>query len=186
MSSIQPKSFTSRTGQQFAIRTAQPDDAATLLAYVRPITLEAEVFLLEADEFPATDEEERQWIQDHLNHPGKLVLVAVAEGTIIGNVSFENGANRRSAHRGSFGVAVAKSWRGQGVGTALLETLLEWAGGNPIIEKVNLEVFATNETAIRLYRKLGFVQEGLRPREIKFGPGRYADALLMHKFVKQG
>jgi ribosomal protein S18 acetylase RimI-like enzyme len=43
------------------------------------------------------------------------------------------------------------------VGTALLRTLLEWAEANPLIEKFGMEVVATNETAIRLYRKLGFV-----------------------------
>jgi RimJ/RimL family protein N-acetyltransferase len=34
-----------------------------------------------------------------------------------------------------------------------------------------------------LYRKLGFVEEGLRPKDIKFGPGRYVDTLAMYKFV---
>jgi RimJ/RimL family protein N-acetyltransferase len=57
-------------------------------------------------------------------------------------------------------------------------------GHNPIIEKVSLDVFATNHGAIRLYKRLGFVKEGLRPKEIKFGPGRYADGLTMYKFVK--
>jgi RimJ/RimL family protein N-acetyltransferase len=63
------------------------------------------------------------------------------------------------------------------VGTALLETLLVWATTETLIEKVCLEVFTTNAGAIRLYRKLGFVEEGLRPKDIKFGPDRYVDTL---------
>ncbi len=46
--------------------------------------------------------------------------------------------------------------------------LLAWATADPLIEKVCLEVFTTNIGAIRLYRKLGFVEEGLRPKDIKF------------------
>jgi RimJ/RimL family protein N-acetyltransferase len=184
MSSIQPKTFPARNGQPVTIRTAQPEDAAALLAYIRPVAEETEFFIFEPDEFPKTDDEERKWIQDHLDHPQQIVALAEAGGTIIGNVSFENGPCRRIAHRGSLGIAVVKEWRGQGVGTALLETLLKWATTEPLIEKVCLEVFTTNVSAIRLYRKLGFVEEGLRLKDIKFGPGRYVDTLAMYKFVR--
>ena len=184
MASIERRALTTRTGVAFTIRTAQADDAAAILAYIRGIAQETEFFVLEPDEFPATEEKEQEWIHDHLDSPGKLLLLAEASETIIGNVSFENGSHRRIAHRGIFGLAVVEEWRGQGVGTALLRTLLEWAEANPLIEKVGLEIFATNETAIRLYKKLGFVEEGRRPKEVKFGPGRYVDTVAMHRFVK--
>ena len=145
---------------------------------------ETEFFIFEPDEFPETDEQERKWIQDHLDHPGQIVLLAKNAGTIIGNVSFENGPCRRSAHQGILGIAVVKDWRGKGIGTMLMASLLEWATANPLIEKVYLEVFTTNTGAIRLYRKLGFVEEGLRLKDIKFGPGRYVDTLAMGRFVK--
>jgi ribosomal protein S18 acetylase RimI-like enzyme len=41
----------------------------------------------------------------------------------------------------------------------LLQALVEWAEANPLIEKLRLAVLANNETAIGLYRKLGFVEE---------------------------
>ena len=169
MASIQPKTIRARTGEEFVIRTAQPEDAAAMLAYIRPVAEETEFFVLEPDEFPETEEQERKWVQDHLDSPGKILLLAEAAGTIIGNISFENGPHRRIAHRGTLGIAVVKEWRGKGVGAALLCTLLDWATANPLIEKVCLEVFATNHTAIRLYRKLGFIEEGVRPKDIKLG-----------------
>jgi RimJ/RimL family protein N-acetyltransferase len=184
MASIQPKICTARTGRVFTIRTAQPKDAGPLLAYIRPVAEETEFFILEPDEFPPTVEQEQQWVQEHLDSPGKLLLLAEVAGTIIGTVNFENGPHRRIAHRGSLGIAVVEQWRGRGVGTALLEALLEWATANPLIEKVGLEVFATNQTAIRLYKRLGFVEEGLRPKDIKVRPGRYVDTVAMCRFVK--
>jgi len=71
------------------------------------------------------------------------------------------------------------------VGTALLQRLLKWAEANPIIEKVALEVFATNDSAIRLYKKLGFIEQGVARKEVKLGPGRHVDVLSMYRFVKQ-
>jgi RimJ/RimL family protein N-acetyltransferase len=115
MSSIQPQKFTARNGQPVTIRTAQPEEAAALLAYIRPVAEETEFFIFEPDEFPKTDDEERKWIQDHLDHPQQIVLLAETGGTIIGNVSFENGSCRRIAHRGTLGIAVVKDWRGHGV-----------------------------------------------------------------------
>jgi len=184
MACITTRTITTRAGETVTIRSAQPNDAAPLLAYVRSVAAETPFFLMEADEFNFTDEQERQWIQDHLDGPGKLILIAEVAGAIIGVLSFENGPHRRIAHRGAFGFSVAEQERGKGIGTALLQTLIAWAEANPLIEKIALAVFATNQRAIRLYRKLGFVEEGRRPREVKLGPGRYVDDIPMYRFVK--
>ena len=66
----------------------------------------------------------------------------------------------------------------------LLETLLEWAEKNPIIEKVTLAVFSTNTRAQNLYRKSGFTEEGRCPKDMKLNDGTYIDSVLMYKFVK--
>ncbi len=66
----------------------------------------------------------------------------------------------------------------------MLTIFLEWAKACPLIEKVGLEVFVNNDSAIHLYQKLGFVEEAYRPREIRLGPGRYVDTLLMYQFVR--
>jgi RimJ/RimL family protein N-acetyltransferase len=184
MASIQTKTFTAKNGQQFTIRTAKPQDAVAMLAYIRSLAEESDFLAIQPDEMPGTEDEERKWVQDHLDHPGKIVLVAETDRAIIGNVSFENGPYRRIAHRGHLGIAVAKEWRGRGVGTKLLETLLDWATANPVVEKMCLQVFVTNTIAIQLYKSLGFVEEGRQSKDIKLGPGQYVDRLLMGRFVK--
>ena len=47
-----------------------------------------------------------------------------------------------------------------------------------------LEVFATNEKAIRMYKDFGFTEEGRRQRDIKVGAVSYVDTLAMSRFVK--
>jgi len=51
----------------------------------------ASQYTIEPDEFPDEDGE-RKWIQEHLDQPGKILLVAEVSGTIVGNVSFASGA----------------------------------------------------------------------------------------------
>ena len=183
MACITPKTITSKSGQPVTIRSAEPDDAAQLIAYVRSVLAESPHFLLEPDEFSFTEEQERQWVQDHLDDPGKLIVLAQVSGTVIGCLSFDNGSYRRIVHRGSLAVSVRENWRGQGIGTALLQALIGWATANPLIEKIGLSVFANNVDAIRLYERLGFVEEGRQPREIKLGPGEYVDNILMYRLV---
>jgi RimJ/RimL family protein N-acetyltransferase len=186
MGTIEPTSPTTTSGESSVVRCVQPDDAARLLAYIRSVARETGFFVIQPDEFPSDDEQERQWIQEHLDHPGKLALVPEVAGEIIGSLSFENGSFQRTSHTGTFGVSIRQDWRDKGIGTAMLETLLGWAEANPLIEKVGLAVFSTNTRAIELYRRLGFIEEGRRAQQIKLGPGKYVDEVLMGRFVKPG
>ena len=181
MATISATTNRTHTGQEFTIRTARLEDAEAMLAHIGPVAEDTEFFVIEPDELP-TIEEERSWIQDHSDHPGKVLLLAEAAGCL--NINFETGPRRRVAHRGNFGLAVARTWRRKGVGTALIQTLLNWVESNPLVKKVCLDVFATNAGAIQLYRKLGFVEEGRRIKDIKRGPGDYVDTLVMGRFVK--
>jgi len=183
MGHIAERKCVSKTGERFVIRTAEADDALRLLAYVREVVKESPFFIMEADEFTMTEDEERDWIQDHCDGPGKLLILAEAADKVIGSLGFDNGQRRRLAHRGTFGVSTVDQWRGKGVGTAMLRALIDWAEENPLIEKINLNVFATNTTAMGLYKKLGFVEHGRAPKEVKIGPGQYLDTILMHRFV---
>jgi len=60
-------------------------------------------------------------------------------------------------------IAVATDERKKGYGTALLNALLERAEKDGITA-VTLEVRVSNEGAIRLYERLGFVSSGIRPK----------------------
>ncbi|NCA98942.1 MAG: ribosomal-protein-alanine N-acetyltransferase [Clostridia bacterium] len=58
-------------------------------------------------------------------------------------------------------LAVLPDFRRQGVGELLLGTLLEWAHASQVAT-VDLEVRSSNESAIRLYQKMGFAKVGVR------------------------
>ena len=75
-------------------------------------------------------------------------------------------------HAGSVGLYVHTDYQNKGVGTALMETLLDLADNWLMLVRVELEVYADNERAIHLYEKLGFDQEGLL-RMTSVPNGRY-------------
>ena len=47
------------------------------------------------------------------------------------------------------------------------------------LHKLFLEVFAHNETAVALYRKSGFAEEGRRPRQYRRASGELWDSIVM-------
>ena len=74
-------------------------------------------------------------------------------------------------------IGVAKDSRKRGIGGALLNTALDWAAAQGA-RKMELEVRAGNETAVRFYERAGMVREGAR-RGYYRDPDE--DALLMGK-----
>src|SRR5262245_52216688 len=79
---------------------------------------------------------------------------------------------------GEIAMLVARDWRGQGVGTALLSAAIDWARENGL-HKLSLSVFPHNSVAISLYRKFGFEQEGVRRRQLRRANGELWDLVDM-------
>lgn len=65
----------------------------------------------------------------------------------------------------------------------MLEKLLKWAERDSYIEKISLGVFSIYESAIGLYKKMGFLEEGRKINEIKLHDKQYIDDVLMYKMV---
>ena len=85
-------------------------------------------------------------------------LVAEVEGKVVGGCGFTN-----CGGEGDIGnMVVAEEYRRQGVASRLLEELL-LSGAKDDIADFTLEVRVSNEAAIHLYEKYGFVSEGIRP-----------------------
>ena len=101
-------------------------------------------------------------------------LVAVAGTEIVGSVHVE--ASRHGF--GDLGMAVARDWRGRGVGSALLTAAIEWARDHGL-HKLILSVWPHNAAAIALYKKYGFVEEGRRVKQVRRQSGELWDVVDM-------
>lgn len=94
---------------------------------------------------------------------------------MVGLLFFRPLTKKKNCHTGEFGVSVHPDYQNSGIGKELIRTLLNWAKENDRIEKVFLNVFATNTNAIELYRKLGFIEEARHIKIIKQTNGENID-----------
>lgn len=164
----------------FTLRAATTDDAAALIDFGKMLAGERENNILfnSAAEFTFTLEQEIGIIQSYLDTPTAHWLVAVDEtGQLIGSINVAPG-RRALEHTVSLSMTVAKDWRDQGVGTAMMREMMAWCEANPHIKRLELDVFTENARAIHLYEKLDFMAEGIR-REAVLKAGRFRDLLIM-------
>lgn len=169
--------------KQINIRVACLADAQQMLKIQQEVMAEERYFISTEAEFQQTIEGQQAWIQKKLANDRDIILIAECNKTIVGWLAFQSPERKRLAHTGSFGMMVRKDQRGQGIGKRLIEALLTWAAANPLIEKVCLGVLSSNISAIALYRKMGFIEEGRKIHEIKIADNLYVDDVLMYKLV---
>ncbi len=105
---------------------------------------------------------------------------AIETDEVVGWADIHISSNPRLSHRGYLGMGVLKSHRKKGLGTALLNAVLEHAQKIGL-EKVELNVYPDNLGAIALYKKFGFLETGCIKHYRKL-EGHYFDCLLMEKF----
>jgi len=184
MGAIAAKEYELKSGEKIVIRSVMPEEADAVLDYVRKVLDESEYFLTLPDEFTYTLDEEKELIKNLNEHPCGVVLAADVDGTLAGLLMLVSDKKRRLAHTVTLHISILKEWRNRGMGSALIRELIEWAENNTELEKICLGVFSTNDRAIRLYKNMGFIEEGRRERQYKISPGEYVDEVLMARFVK--
>ena len=112
--------------------------------------------------------------------PGKtdLSLVAERDGIIVGSAGLHPAPQVRRRHAAMLGISVAREAQGQGVGSALMQALCDYADGWAHLLRIELTVFVDNERAIALYQRFGFEHEG-RLRAYALRDGVYVDVYTM-------
>jgi L-phenylalanine/L-methionine N-acetyltransferase len=108
-----------------------------------------------------------------------LHLIAVASGAVVGSAGISvQGSTPRRRHAGWLGMTVAAEWQGKGIGTFLMDALLDWADNWAGLMRIELTVYTDNARAIALYEKAGFAHEGTH-RAYALRAGRFVDAHAM-------
>ena len=162
------------------IEKAQPGDAEAIIAYMNKIGCETENLSFGSEGYSISAKEEEDIIREKNQSPRNALFLAKREGAIVGDASIE-AFSRRKAHRAEFGISVAKAEWGQGIGSRLLETVIQHAKEQQI-EVIELQVRSDNERAIGLYQKYGFIKIGTYPKYFKIGH-TYVDFDFMNLYI---
>lgn len=137
---------------RFSIRMACDDDRLPLAVLFAAVAEEHDGIATE----PPVDVDARaaSWLLDG-------TLVAVIDTEVVGSLH----VYESRFGFGEIAMAVARDWRGRGVGSALLAAAIEWSRERGL-HKLILDVFPHNAAAIALYRKFGFIEEGVGSNSI--------------------
>ena len=113
-----------------------------------------------------------------------LFLIAEVAGQIVGFARCEGSKLSRFRHKAEFGICILQKYWGYGIGKVLLETILLWADTTKI-KKISLTVVQTNTIAIQLYKRYGFVEEGLLIKDRIHKAGNYYNTMIMGRLSER-
>lgn len=100
-------------------------------------------------------------------------------GRLDGIVCLGREVGEKMSHRGLvWGMYVAQTARGKGLGRQLMVRLVDEARRVEGLQQLHLSVVAANQTAFDLYRSIGFSVYGTDPRVLNVG-GRLLDEYLL-------
>lgn len=167
-----------KNNKELIIRKAIKEDSEKMAKYKVIIGGESEYLTFGENELEIDFEKEKQGIESINKKNNSMMAVALFDGEIVGSIVFRGGERSRVKHVGEMGVTVRKAHWGVGIGSFLLQYLIEWAKETVIVRKINLRVRTDNENAIKLYRKYGFEEEGIFTRDF-YVNGKFYNSMNM-------
>jgi len=156
------------------IRSSEPEDFKSIKKLYEQYSSYAGTLQLP---YPSESMWQKRLSKDPQNY---YSLVAILNDEIVGQVGLQTNTYPRRTHSANLGMAVSENYRNQGIGSFLLKEMVSLANNWLAIKRIELEVFVDNLSAIKMYKNMGFVEEG-RAKAYAFRNGEYVDVLLMAK-----
>ena len=163
------------TRARFTIRPPQEDDAEDLHRLMSHPLVARTTLQIPSQEIGLTKKRLAELA------PGLYRFVAVVDGRLIASATLYQEQNPRRRHAAGLGMGVHPDYWGHGIGSALMDALVDLADNWVNITRIELDVNTDNPAAVGLYKKFGFEIEGTR-RYHTYGDGRWAHSHFMARF----
>ena len=168
---------------ELLIREAEPKDAAELVASLNRVSLETDFTSLDGDGILLTSEEMEVFLNKQASSDNQITLLAFLNGKIAGIVNITADQRKRVRHIGDLFIVIGKKYWNNGLGSLLLEEVVEWAQASGILRRLQLTVQTRNLAAVHLYQKHGFAIEGRQERGAYIEEGEFIDVYLMGRLI---
>ena len=163
-------------GERVYLREIKPEDGGDLIAWRNSAEVRRGLYA-QPDLIP---EAQDAWFQGYLQDPGQVRFIIesremgpVGSCGLTGRKPLETAANLTII----IGEALA---RGKGLARESLDLLLDYGFGQWGLHRVTAEVFDDNQPALKLYARVGFVEEGrMRKAHRDAVNGTYTDVVIM-------
>ena len=158
------------------IREFVPTDWPAVWAIVRSVTARGDTYSYPTD---LGEEHGRElWIE---RAPGLTVVATGEGGRVVGTAKMGPNRPGPGSHVATASFMVADDARGAGVGRALGEYALDWAGRQGYRAMQFNAVVETNRRAVRLWRQLGFDIVGTVPGAFLHPTDGFVGLHVMHR-----
>lgn len=115
-----------------------------------------------------------------IDHEQFIIGAFDADQQLLGFVSFKREKSRKMRHKGNvFGMYVTQQARNQKIGLQLLMHFVRECELIDGLEQLNLSVVSSNDSAIALYEKVGFIKYGHEKRALKYLNTYYDEDLMV-------
>lgn len=175
-----PRCFMLKNGSTAVLRTAVPEDAAQMIAYLRACAEETDFLLRLPEEWDIPVETEKALLQDMARQTDQLMVVCDVNGEIAGTCQVVCMNRVKTRHRATVSIALRRAYWGQGISGVMFEEMEAFARGRGVMQ-LELAYAQGNDRARRLYDRLGFVETGRGPDAIRLRDGTLLDEIFMVK-----
>lgn len=166
-----------------AICEAIPADAAELLTVMQQIGRETPYLVMDEKGLAMNEAEMQRNLDQLYESKNNVLLLALADEKIVGTASIKAAEQHRMEHIGEIGISLLKEYWGYGLGSILMEELIQWSSESGVIRRLELTVQDRNKRAIHVYEKMGFQTEAIMPRGAKTDEGLFLDVHLMSYLI---
>jgi len=171
-----------KSGKELLLRRPKEEDAEAMIEYLNIVGGESDNLLFGKNEFRLTVEQEREYINNVNINDNALMLLGIIDDQIVSVSQVSSSNRKRIAHNSELAISVKKEYWGMGIGTTVMEELIDFAKSNNTIKTISLGVKASNKKAQHLYEKLGFKEVGVHKNFFNID-GDYYDEILMDLYI---
>ncbi|MDN6967160.1 GNAT family N-acetyltransferase [Oenococcus sp. UCMA 17063] len=161
------------------IKQAVVSDAQEILEFQKELDRQTDLMLLYPEERQDDCLDVENKIKQLNKDQGLWLLAEDQNGKIVGNLTVNRSYFKKIQHVGYVVVGVLKEARHKGIADQLFSSMNQWAFNNHL-HRLELTVMQDNLIAQKLYKKHGFVVEGIRQDSI-FQKQNYINELYMAK-----
>ena len=173
-----------KNGIEVMLKLPQEADAKEIIEFYKQVGKETTYLGFSDGEYQVTEEQQSAMIKDVNASGNNIMLLAMIDSKIAGIATISSNNKRiKSKHVGVFGIVISAEYCNEGLGTIMLDYLIEWCKNNKETAKISLTVRRDNPRAIALYEKFGFETEGILKKET-FIDGNYYDSVVMGLMIK--
>jgi len=171
---------------RLVIRQAKSEDSAQLLALSQRVAKETDYLIMDEYGMGLSEELLAEQLALLAQSENQLLLLAFDDTRCIGAASIKGNDEYRIHHIGEVGIFLLKEYWSLGIGSILMEELIEYVKQVPIFKRLELTVQTRNQKAIALYQKFGFRKEATLKYGACLDNGELVDVDLMARFFEVG